>query len=237
VGSVRYEQGQLRSQVEQLVQALQAQQAQQQPRSVQDFEAMLETDPQEAALYALTVGDNRAYDRAKQAWNELAPGAPAIWEQNLRLQQQLTELETRFGGLEGPVAEQANQRILADAYREIQVTTPDFADIQPFMAEIVGDMAASGYDWVTPALESGDKKKAVAALTSLSALARARASGNLSDQARTAAQEHVAATEQAKREAIVASASTSMPDPPEKTTAQKVAASWAQFDISALRDA
>lgn len=232
LGSLRSDQGDLRSQLEQLTEVVQAQR----PQTVQDFESLLQTDPQQAALYALTVGDQQAYQRAKQEWNELAPGAPALWEQNLQMQQQLRDLEAKVTGIAAPVAEQQNLRFVADAYRTIQQSNPDFEQLQPIMGQIVEEMAASGYDWVTPALESGEKPKMEAALKSLTDLARARASGNLQDRARVAAQEHVAATEQAKREAIVGSASTSMSEPPDKTPGQRLADSWSEFDISALRD-
>lgn len=234
LGSLRNDQGELRSQLEQLTEAIASQQ---QPRPVQDFEQLLATDPQQATLYALTVGDQQAYDRAKQEWNELAPGAPALWEQNLQMQQRLNELEAKVTGIAAPVAEQQNTRVVADVWRSLAQQIPDFQNLQAARSEIAGELAASGYDWVTPALESGEKPKIEAALRSLTDLARARASGNLVDQARAAAAEHVAATEQAKREAIVGSASTSMSDAPAKTPGQALAESWAAYDISALRDA
>lgn len=235
LGSLRSDQGELRSQLERLTEAVQHQQ--QQPRPVQDFESLLQTDPQQAALYALTVGDAGAYERAKSEWNELSPGTPALWEQNMQMQQQMRDLEARLSGVAGPVAEQQSLRVVADAYRSVQANNSDFEQLQPIMGQIVDEMAASGYDWVTPAFDSGDKHKMEAALKSLTDLARARASGNLSDQARIAAQQHVAATEQAKREAIVGSASTSMSDPPSRSPGQAVADQWASYDISALRDA
>ena len=53
LGSLRSDQGELRSQLEQLTEAVQ----QSRPQTVQDFDALLASDPQQAALYALTVGD------------------------------------------------------------------------------------------------------------------------------------------------------------------------------------
>lgn len=230
LGSLRNDQGELRSQLQQLTEAVQSQQ----PRSVQDFEALLLSDPQQAALYALTVGDQAAYQRAKDEWNDLSPGTPALWEQNLRMQQRLAELEERHTALAAPVAEQQNTRVVAEAWRSLSQQIPDFENLQAARSEIVGELAASGYDWVTPALESGEKPKIEAALRSLTDLARARASGNLVDQARAAAVEHVAATEQAKREAIVGSASTGMSEPPRKSLADLA---WDdQHDITRLRD-
>lgn len=235
LGSLRNDQGELRAQLEQLTEAIAGQQQYQRP--VQDFEQLLATDPQQATLYALTVGDQQAYERAKAEWNELAPGAPALWEQNLQMQQRLNELEAKVTGIAAPVVEQQNTRVVADVWRSLSQQIPDFENLQAARSEIAGELAASGYDWVTPALESGEKPKIEAALKSLTDLARARASGNLVDQARAAAVEHVAATEQAKREAIVGSASTSMSDAPAKTPGERLAESWREFDISALRDA
>lgn len=233
IGSLRNDQGELRSQIEQLTEAFQTSQ----PKTVQDFESLLQTDPQQAALYALTVGDQQAYARAKEEWNQLSPGTPALWEQNLQMQQQLRDLEAKVTGVAGPVAEQQNLRVVADAYRSLTQQIPDFEQLADKRSEIAGELAQSGFDWATPALESGDRNQIEAALKSLNDLARARASGNLVEQARVAAEAHVTATEQAKREAIVGSASTSLSEPPAKTPGQILADSWAPYDISALRDA
>jgi len=232
LGRLRNDQGLMRAQLDQLTELSQ----QRQPPSVQDFESLLASDPQQAALYALTVGDQQAYQRAKQEWNELSPGTPDVWEANLQMQHQLQALQQQVAGVQGPVQEQQNTRVVLEVWRGLAAQYPDFENLQQQRSEIAGELAASGYDWVTPALESGDKTKIEAALKSLTDLARARASGNLVDQARVAAQTHVAATEQAKREAIVGSASTSMSEPPSKTAGQALADSWASYDISALRD-
>lgn len=231
LGSLRNDQGELRAQLEQLTEAV----TQRQPQNVQDFEALLQTDPQQAALYALTVGDQQAYQRAKSEWNDLAPGAPAIWEQNLQLQQRLTELETRLTGIAAPVAEQQNVRVVAEVYRSLAGSIPDFEQLADQRSEVAGELASSGYDWATPALESGDKRQIEVALKSLTDLARARASGNLVEQARIAAEAHVTATEQAKREAIVGSASTSMSEPAAKTPGEALWDSWEGLDIQRLK--
>lgn len=234
LGSLRSDQGELRSQLEQLTQAVQSQQ--QRPQPVQDFNELVDSDPQAAALYALSVGDRNAYDYAKSQWEALSPGTPAVWEQQLQLQQQLQALTEQLNGVAAPVAEQQNLRVVADVWRNLASTIPDFEQLQASRSEVVTEMAQSGFDWATPALESGDPKKIQAALVSLTQLARARASGNLVDQARAAGVAHVEATEQAKREAIVGSASTSMSEPPAKTPGQALADSWASYDITALRD-
>lgn len=231
IGSLRSDQGEIRSQLEQLQATVQ----QAKPQPVQNFEQLLEEDPKQAAIYALTMGDQQAYQYAKAQWDLLSPGTPDIWEQNLTLQQQMQQLEAKISGVAAPIAEQQNLRVVADAYRGVQQANPDFEQLQPAMSEVVDELAASGYDWVSPALESGDPKQVSAALNTVVQLARARASGNLADQARVAAQHHVAATEQAKREAIVGSASTSMSEPPSKTPGQALAEGWREHDISALK--
>lgn len=229
IGQLHQTQGELQAQLAELTQAIR------QPPPHQNFETLLETDPQQAAIYALRSGDRVAYERAKSEWNDLAPGAPAIWEQNLQMQNRLAELEQRLSGVAAPIAEQQNLRSLASVMRKVEAANPDFEQLQPTMGQVVEELAVSNYDWISPALESGDPVKAEAALNVVVQLARARASGNLTDQARMAAQEHVAATEQAKREAIVASASTSMSDTEPKSTGQAVADQWSKFDISSLK--
>lgn len=230
IGQLHQTQGELQAQLAELTQAIRT------PRPQQNFETLLETDPQQAALYALQAGDRHGYERAKSEWNELAPGAPAIWEQNLQLQNKMAELEQRVQGVQQPIAEQQNLRVVAAAYQSVQQANPDFDSLQPVMSQIVGEIAESGYDWISPALDSGDQRAATVALKQLVELARARAGGNLQDQARQAAQEHVAATEQAKREAIVASASSSMSESHDKSPGEKLWDGFAQFDIGRLRD-
>lgn len=229
IGQLHQTQGELQAQLAELTQAIRT------PRPQQNFETLLETDPQQAAMYALQTGDRAAYERAKSEWNDLAPGAPAIWEQNLQLQNKMAELEQRVQGVQQPIAEQQNLRVVATAYQQVQASNPDFDSLQPMMSQIVGEIAESGYDWISPALDSGDPRAATVALSQLVELARARAGGNLQDQARQAAQEHVAATEQAKREAIVASASSTMSESNNTSPGQAVADQWGKFDISALR--
>lgn len=230
IGQLHQTQGDLQAQIEALTQAIQN------PRPQQDFEVMLSNDPQQAALYALQVGDREAYARAKAEWNELSPGTPEVWEQNLQLQNRLQEIEARVSGVQAPIEEQQNLRMVASALQRVQAANPDFAQLEPMMSSVVDELAASGYDWVTPALESRDPVKAEAALSHVVLLARARSSGNLQDQARQAAQEHVAATEQAKREAIVGSASSSMNEPHERTAGEALWDQFGKFDIGRLRD-
>lgn len=230
IGDLHREKAEWKQQMHELVQAVQN------PRAQPNIQALVEDNQfEQAAWHALTSGDQTSYDFIKKEWDQYSPGTPKVWEQNLQLQNRLAEVEQRVAGVQAPIAEQQNLRMVASALSRVQAANPDFEQLQPAMGQVVEDLAASGYDWVSPALESGDPVKAEAALSHIVQLARARASGNLQDQARMAAQEHVAATEQAKREAIVASASSSMSEQHEKTVGQAVADQWGKFDISALK--
>ena len=209
-------------------------QATQNPRPQMDFEALLDENPSQAYMVARSSGDTNAIYRAREAWNDMAPGVVDLFEQNLLLVNKLGELEQQFQGLQQPVQQQQQYATLAGVYRQVQTANPDFEALRPEMQKIVDEAEASGYDPFTPAIESNDPNQALAALNHLALLARARTAGNLADQARIAATEHVQATERAKADAIVASASTSLSDAPEKTPGEKVAEMWSQYDITSL---
>lgn len=227
IGDLHRTQGELTRQLAELTQAIQS------PKPQQDFEALLESNPQQAAEMALAANDQQAYQRAVEEWNDLAPGAPQIWAQNLYLQQQMAELRQQVEATQAPLREQQQTQTLARAYQEVEQANPDFAQLQPVMSTVVGELGAAGYDWITPALESGDPVKAKAALTTLVEVARARTAGNLADQATEAARQHVAETQRAKADAIVASASTTVTDDGQpQTPADRIWEAWQRQGVS-----
>lgn len=223
IGDLHREQGELRQQLAELTQVLQN------PRPQQDFESLLADSPQKAAQMALAAGDWGAYNRAKEEWDTMSPGAPEIWEHNMRLQQAVDELRQQIQATQQPLQEQAAQQALSRAYQSVASQNADFESLRPTMSQVVGELSQAGYDWITPALESGDPAKAQAALSHLVEISRARSAGNLTEQAREAARAHVEETERAKQEAIVASASTTLTDTQEQLTpGQVIWNSWAK---------
>lgn len=230
IGSLHNELGELRQTV------AQAQQEWQRPRLQTDFDALLEENPQQAAMMALQAGDHAAYSRAKQEWNDISPGAPDLFEQNLRTQAELREIREALAQTQAPLVEQGRRQHLARAYQEVAQANPDFEDLRPQMAEVVTELESVGYDWITPALESGDQAQARGALHALVKMARAHRTGNLAQAAQEAARQHVAETEAAKRDAIVASATSTVATTEDKSPADALWDQWAQFDRGRLRD-
>lgn len=231
IGSLHNELGGLRQQLESATQAWQN------PRPQMDFETLLEENPQQAALVALNAGDHAAYQRAKQEWNDVAPGAPDLFEANLRLQREVQDIKAQIEQVAAPVQQQQQIQSLTSVYRHVATANPDFEELRPAMVNVVNELAESGYDWITPALESGDPRQATAALNSLVQLARARESGNLAAAAQNAARQHVAETEAAKREAIVASATSNVAtDDTAKSPADILWDQWGALDRGRLRD-
>jgi hypothetical protein len=231
IGSLHQELGGLRQEL------ANAAQAWQNPRPQQDFESLLEENPQQAALMALNAGDHAAYQRAKQEWNDISPGAPDLFEANLRLQRQVQDIQQQVQAVSAPVQQQQQIQSLASVYRQVASENPDFEELRPAMVQVVNELADSGYDWITPAIESGDLRQAYSAMTTMVKLARAHEGGNLASAAQAAARQHVAETEAAKREAIVASAtSTVASDDQPRSPADALWDQWAEHDIGRLRD-
>jgi hypothetical protein len=84
IGRQASELGQLREGHQRLEQQLQYQA---QPQY--DYDDLIAENPAQAAMAAYEQGDSVALQRAAAAWDEVAPGAPAIWVQGIQREQQL----------------------------------------------------------------------------------------------------------------------------------------------------
>ena len=166
-----------------------------------NWETLLDEDPASAADIAYQRNDQEALNQAVRAWDEIAPGAPRLWAQNLELREKVDSLSNTFG-----------QQTADQAYKEFARTHPDMEQYAGAMAEIAKQSPS-----VTRLLEQGDPAVTTEVLdflhTKAKAQAGARNADTLSQAQRAADAERDALLRQQKETAAVASAT--------KTAAEK----------------
>ena len=185
------------------------QQVQQPQFGATDWDSMIEENPAQAAKLAASQRNQYAYQKAVQAWDELAPGAPEVWAQNLVLQQQMHELVSATREREG-----------AAAVADLQNKYPDFNDMADTMQQI-----APEYPYELQALASDDPRVVAKAVESLYLKAKGLRTDTLSARAQEIARKQTEAELQAREEASVASATRSHGEPP-PTREEKLSEGW-----------
>lgn len=197
---------------------LQEQALEQQSRpQISDWDALIEDNPARAAQVALQAGDGYRYQQARQAWDELAPGAPDLFEHNFRLQKQLDELAAELKQGIAPIAEQQQVATTAAAYKRALEQYPDFDQHEETMQQIV-DTNPVLKDALQLAVKSGDQDKQYSALSTIYQLATGRASDTLTAEAKKVAASLAQETLQAKQDAIVVSATSNASEPAQPKT-------------------
>jgi predicted RNase H-like nuclease (RuvC/YqgF family) len=184
---------------------------------ISDWDALIEENPAQAAQIAIKNGDNFRYQQAREAWNDLAPGAPEVFEQNLRLQHEMAELKQQFQQTTAPLQHQQQTRQVADAYQEIRAKYEDFDKFEDAMAEIVETRPLVKGN-LTEVLTSGSHEERVAFLEDLYVLTAGRATDTLRAAQTEAAQSFAQETLQAKQDAIVVSATSTAAEPAQPKT-------------------
>jgi hypothetical protein len=184
---------------------------------VSDWDSLIEESPEQAARLAIQGGDNYRYQQAREAWNDLAPGAPALFEQGLRMEKQIMDLEARFTQTTQPLQQQQQTQQVAQAYQQIQAKYPDFDKFEDAMAEVV-ETRPLIKESLTKVLTTGSPEEQVAFLEDLYVLTAGRASDTLRAAQTEAAQSFAAETLAAKQDAIVVSATSTAAEPAQAKT-------------------
>jgi hypothetical protein len=184
---------------------------------VSDWDSLIEENPEQAARLAIQGGDNYRYQQAREAWNDLAPGAPALFEQGLRMEKQIQDLEARFTQTTQPLQQQQQTQQIAGAYQQIQAKYPDFDKFEDAMAEVV-ETRPLIKESLTKVLTSGSPEEQVAFLEDLYVLTAGRASDTLQAARTEAAQSFAQETLAAKQDAIVVSATSTAAEPVQAKT-------------------
>lgn len=217
--------GLLRQQIQQLQQG-QMQQPQQQPMMV--TQEMLEENPGAVAVAAYNRQDWNTFRAAFEAWKDPDIGDPfeaAMWASDLKLQQAMQQVA-------GPVqhvaqnqhaqAEQAEFLSLAQKY-------PDLGQYEEIMNQVIEARPS-----LKVAIErASDPRIVAAAIEDAYWIAKAHAQDTLNGQMTGLAKAQAQAAEEVQREAFVASATSTVREPP-KTAADLVTAGWDQIPSSLL---
>jgi hypothetical protein len=207
--------GEWRQYVQQLTEA-----QQRQAQAPQDWESLIDENPARAAQLAYQHGHPQAYRAAMEAWEELSPGTPAVWVQNVQLQAQMAQ-----------TADHQNQQQWTEAMRQFGAEHPGFNEItddelmaavdrNPAFAELMRDTTRS----------HAARLGALKVLYQEAELARGRKSDTLVTAAQDIARVQAETTRQAKEEAILASATANLEGGPKKTGAQLVGEQWRAMD-------
>jgi hypothetical protein len=184
---------------------------------VSDWDSLIEDNPEQAARLAIQGGDNYRYQQAREAWNDLAPGAPALFEQGLRMEKQIQDLEARFTQTTEPIAARQQTEQVAGAYSAVKEKYPDFDKFEDAMTEIV-ETRPYVKESLTKVLTSGSPEEQVAFLEDLYVLTAGRASDTLRAAQTEAAQSFAQETLAAKQDAIVVSATSTAAEPAQAKT-------------------
>jgi hypothetical protein len=196
--------------------------------AVSDWDNLIDENPAQAARIAIERGDQFRYQQARQAWEDLAPGAPDLFEQNMRMQQQVAQLEKRFTETTEPMQRtQATQQV-ASAYVQIKEKYPDFDKLEDAIAEVVETRPLIKRN-LTEALNGGSLEEQVAVLEDLYLITAGRRSDTLRGAQTQAAQSTAAEALAAKQDAIVVSATSNATEPAEPKTWWDVAEADEKF--------
>jgi hypothetical protein len=122
---------------------------------------------------------------------------------------------------------------VVEAYETITSRYPDFEEYRQGIVQAVAHLARGGNPGIARALEYGPIEQKVEILDQLYHAARSRQLGDIQQVAKAAAQTHVAETQRAKQEAMLASTSSTGQAKP--SPADAVAQQWAEIKAP-LRD-
>lgn len=231
IGRMSNELGELREMVRQM-QALAAQPPPQPaPYMTQDALAdAIDENPILIADQALRTGDQQFLERVVNTWRESDPTSAQLWVETRQAQRQAYEAAQRAEQAVSAAAGRQSQDAIAQAWTQLQAELPDLEQHRgAITAEAQRIADTTGRNLVTEMLNSGDPGQIRDALETLYYRARGRGSDTLAEAARSAAREHVAESQRAKAEAVVASASATGEAPP-KSVADQIADSWVAIE-------
>lgn len=207
--------GQLRQYMQQLTE-----QQQRQAQAPTDWQSLIDENPAQAAQLAYQHQNPTAYRAAMEAWEDVSPGTPAVWTQNVALwqeqqrqsayvqQQQWLESVNRFSAENPGFAEFSTDELIAAGERN------------PALLELIQKSDA----------DPNARMGALRVLHVEAERARGRTAGTLVDAAKDLARVQAAETQRAKEEAILASAGASLDGGPKPSVADRIAEQWDEIE-------
>jgi hypothetical protein len=195
-----------------------------QQSSLSGWDEVLDENPARAAQLALSAGDRRRYELAREAWEEISPGAPDNFERNITLQREMEELKLQLTQQTEPLQKRHELEQVATAYATVKERYPDYDDYEDAMAQIMNTRPLMK-ESLQSVLRNGSIEEQTSALEDLYTLATGRKRDTLKEAEREARDTVAAANAAAKKEAVVVTGGAS-PEEVGKTIADRIADEW-----------
>jgi len=198
----------------------------QQASAPASWDDLIDQNPAAAARLAYQHGETLHLQRAVAAWEEMSPGSPQLWADNLTMR---AELEERLGRAEqalGPVQAQANNGMLQGGVAKLVEQYPEVGE---FIQTAEFSELAAQIPLARKALIEGTPDEQLSAIETVYLIHRGRASDNLKDAVRDVARTAAEEAQTIREEAFVASA-TATTDAPKRSRADEYAEGWDETD-------
>ena len=188
------------------------------------WDEILYENPAQAAEMALNAGDRRRYMQAREAWEEVAPGAAANYERNITLQRQVDELQYQLQQGIAPLHQQQELNQVASAYAQVKQKYPNYDDFEGEMGTILNTRPLMK-ESLQSVLRNGSQEDQESALEDLYLLAAGRKRDTLGEAANEA-KATLDATSQAQRQAATVVTGGASNDEVAQSIADKIGAEW-----------
>ena len=233
-GRRNQEWGELRKELAELRDAVQPRQ---EPyRAPANLAELIDENPAQATMLAYDAarqGDPQAQYLLRQAaaaWEELAPGAPALWAENQKLREEFTQFRSSMEERISPVQEQAFRNDFGTAWAQVKNQYPD---LEKYGEQIV-TLAQTNPEWASR-LATGsldDKKQLLGTLYKVAAFDATRENETLLTAAHQEAATQQEQEARAEKDQAFVAASTQRNDPVARTADDDF---FEMFDKAAAR--
>lgn len=195
-----------------------------QQANLSGWDEILYENPARAAELALNAGDQRRYMQAREAWEEVAPGAARNYEQNITLQRELEQLKAQLYQSTEPLHARAELEQVATAYSQVKEKYPDYDDFEDAMGEVLNTRPLMK-ESLQSVLRNGDLQQQAAALEDLYLLTAGRKRDTLNEAANEA-KATLDATAKAQRTAANVVTGGASPETVGQSIADKIGNEW-----------
>ena len=206
--------GQYRQYLQQL-----AEQQQRQAQAPSDWDSLIDENPAYAAQLAYQQQNPHAYRAAMEAWEDVSPGTPSVWLQNMQLQAQAAE-----------TAQHQQQQQWNESLAQFARENPGIDAIPTEELLAAGQNNPAFLEMIQKSTNPEARLGALRVLYLEAEQARGRKSETLVTAAQDIARVQAEATREAKAEAILSSANANLDGGPKKSGAEQVGDQWRQME-------
>ena len=193
-----------------------------------NWDDVLDDNPAKAAKMALDAGDRERYEEAKAAWDAESPGAPEIYEQNMILQYELSQVKAKVEAQQQPVQSEREVNATAQALQKVKEAHPDWDKFEDAMAQVMEERPLYS-SALREAVEAADADAQAAIFGDLYQLVAGRRSENLTQVTEEARRAAADAQLRARQDAVVVSATGNATEV-KLSEADRIAAEWDKLD-------